>query len=67
MSRFAEGLSEEQLNRKAQVPMLKDTPLTEYPTLATWLAMLGSMEGNHLEFHTNHMREILRELGVPGK
>ena len=67
MSRFAEDLTEEQLGRKAQIPMLKDTPLGEYPTLSTWLEMLCSMEGNHLEFHTNHMREILQELGMAGK
>jgi len=65
--RFAEGLNEEQLNRKARITMLKDTPYGEIQTLEAWLGMVGGMEGSHLEFHTNQMREILRELGVPGK
>jgi hypothetical protein len=65
--RFASGLSEKQLARKAQIPMLRDTPFGEYQTLAAWLDMLGGMEESHLAFHTNHMREILRELGVASK
>lgn len=67
ISRFAEDLTEEQLQRKAQIPMLKDTPYGEYQTLKAWLDMMFSMEGSHLDFHTNHMKEILRELGLPRK
>jgi len=65
--RFAEDLKEEQLARKARITMLKDTPYGEYQTLASWLSMIGSMEGSHLKFHINHMREIQRDLGVQGK
>lgn len=65
--RFATGLTEEQLDRKAQIPMLKDTPYGEYQTLAAWLGMFGGMEDSHLQFHINHMREVLRELEVPEK
>ena len=61
---FVAGLSEEQLNRKAYVPLLKDTPLGEYPTLGAWVE---GFIGYHVSFHTEHMGEILQALGAkPG-
>ncbi|MBI5249384.1 MAG: DinB family protein [Desulfomonile tiedjei] len=56
---FLAGMSEEQLNRRAHIPMLKESPLGEYPTLADWAQGIGSF---HLGMHIDHMKEILQQL-----
>jgi hypothetical protein len=58
---FAAGLSEVQLGRKAHIPMLKETGLGEYPTLASFV---GGLTDYHMDFHIKHMQEIMKALGV---
>ena len=67
ISAFAAGLSGEQLGRNAHIPLLKNSPFGEYPTLETWIGLIGGLEESHLQFHLGHMREIIQELGVPAK
>lgn len=52
-------LSDDQLARKAHIPMLKESPFGEYPTLALWVQ---AMADYHIAFHRDHLLEIVREL-----
>jgi len=52
---FLAGLSEEQLNRKAHVPFLKETPLGEYPTLGQWAIGLINF---HLNDHVQQLKSL---------
>ena len=59
IARFAVQSTVEQLERKARIPKLKESPLGEYPTLQ---AMIGGLGEYHLQFHIDQMREILQLL-----
>jgi hypothetical protein len=56
---FASELTEEQLALTAHIPKLKDSPLGEYPTLDGMIYGLGEY---HVQFHIDHLREILAAL-----
>jgi len=53
------SLTDEQFARKAHIPLLKETPIGEHPTLAMWIDAIADY---HLSFHIDHMKEILQEL-----
>ncbi|MDA8434134.1 MAG: DinB family protein [Nitrospiraceae bacterium] len=61
LAEFVGTLTEEQLGRKAHVPVFEKAPCGQYPTLAGFLGILAE---HHLEFHINHMKEVLQALGV---
>jgi uncharacterized damage-inducible protein DinB len=52
---FLAGLSEEQLNRKANVPMLKETPFGENVSLGQ---LAGLLINFHLNDHLNQLRNL---------
>ncbi len=61
IARFAEGLSAEQLERKAHIPIFKESPLGEYPSLG---GLLGGLGTYHVQFHIDHLREIRQALSA---
>ena len=60
---FVEGLTEAQLARTVHIPVLKETPLGEFPTLAAMINVLGEY---HIQSHIEHLQEIMAELAAKG-
>ena len=58
------GLSDEQLARKAHIPVFKEAPIGEYPTLASFASFMAE---RHIGFHIDHMKEILQELAATAR
>ncbi len=56
MAGFLESLREEQLARKAHVPLFKGSPLGEYPTLGQ---LANGLINFHLVEHINRIRKLL--------
>lgn len=63
IAEFVSGLTDDQLARKAHIPLLVDTPIGQFPTLAQWVTAIAAF---HLNFHVDHLRQILQELGHGG-
>lgn len=61
MAAFVATLSGEQLARTAYIPVFKDSPFTDHPTLAVLVGVLGQ---GHVRMHADHLREILAELAA---
>jgi DinB superfamily len=55
---FLAGLNDEQLNRKAHIPFLKETPLGEYPTLGQWAMGLINF---HLADHVQQLKTLSQQ------
>lgn len=60
MADLVETLSDTQLARKAHVPLFKDLPIGEYPTLQVFILAMAEY---HLNDHITHMKEVLTALG----
>jgi len=61
LAAYVAGLDEAQLARRAFVPVFKNSPLTDHPTLAAFLGKLGR---DHVRMHADHLRQVLAELAA---
>ena len=57
---FISGLNDEQLGRRGRVPLLKETPIGEQPTLGQWA---GAIINFHLTDHIGQMGKVREALG----
>lgn len=58
IGKFLAGLNEEQLNRKAHIPFLKETPIGEYPTLGQWAMGVINF---HLNDHVQQLKTLSQQ------
>ncbi len=58
---FLGGLRDDELAHKARIPLLKETPIGEYATLAQWA---GAIINFHLPDHINQLRTIRDQVGA---
>jgi hypothetical protein len=61
IANLIENLSDEQLARKAHIPLFKELPMGEYPSL---LMFVQALVEYHMTDHIDHLRDILKALGV---
>ena len=61
MAAFVSGLSDEQLERGARIPLLKQTPIGEQATLAQWVGVITSF---HLPAHIEQVKAARNALGA---
>ena len=60
VAEFVGGLNDDQLARKARIPLLKETPIGEYATLGQWA---GAIINFHLTDHVGQMGKVREALG----
>lgn len=61
MAVFVSGLNDEQLERGARIPLLKQTPIGEQATLAQWVGVVTTF---HLPAHIEQVKGIRQQLGA---
>ncbi len=60
LAEFLASLSEEQMARKARVPLFKETPIGEYATLAQFVGALNFHRADHI----NQVRAARQQIGA---
>jgi hypothetical protein len=58
---YVAGLDDGQLTRTAHIPLFKETPFGEYPTLEQWVTGLTQF---HVGGHVTQIGEIRQKIGV---
>lgn len=57
LANFLGSLSDEQLQRKGHIPLLKETPFGEYPTLEQWASGLINF---HMAAHVGQLQNLCK-------
>lgn len=56
IAEFVASLSDDQLGRRAHIPLLKGSSIGGYPTLSLWVQAIADY---HIAFHIDHLRDVL--------